>query len=39
MLLRLLRDFLRPYRGLLLGVLALQTVQALSALYLPSLNA
>ena len=39
MLIRLLRDHLRPYRRLLLIVLLLQSVQALAALYLPSLNA
>jgi ATP-binding cassette subfamily B protein len=40
MLIRLLRThLLRPYRKTLLVVLALQSVQALAALYLPSLNA
>ena len=39
MLMRLLRDHLRPYRRLLVIVLILQSVQALAALYLPSLNA
>jgi ATP-binding cassette subfamily B protein len=38
-LIRLLRRFLRPYRGLLLGVLLLQLVGTMAALYLPSLNA
>ncbi|CAN5653768.1 ABC transporter ATP-binding protein [soil metagenome] len=39
MLIRLLRTFLRRYRRPLAAVVALQTVQALSTLYLPSLNA
>ncbi len=39
MLTRLLRQHLRPYRNLLLGVLALQTVQTVAALTLPALNA
>ena len=39
MLIRLLRRFLVPYRGLLLGVLLLQLVGTMAALYLPSLNA
>src|SRR3954469_3862977 len=39
MLLRLLRTYLRNYRRPLAAVLALQSVQALSALYLPTLNA
>jgi ATP-binding cassette subfamily B protein len=39
MLRRLLADYLGRYRSLLLAVLALQTVQTLAALYLPSLNA
>ena len=39
MLLRLLRTFLRPYRGWLLGVAALQFAATIAALYLPSLNA
>ena len=39
MLIRLLRSHLRPYRRVLLAVFALQGVQALAALYLPSLNA
>ncbi len=39
MLIRLLRDYLRPYRTLLLGVVGLQLVGTLAALYLPSLNA
>jgi ATP-binding cassette subfamily B protein len=36
---RLLRSYLRPYRGLLLAVVLLQAVQALASLYLPTLNA
>ena len=39
LLLRLLRTFLRPYRTWLLGVVVLQFVSTLAALYLPSLNA
>ena len=39
MLVRLLRNYLRPYRGLLLVLVALQGVQALAGLYLPYLNA
>jgi len=39
MLRRLLRTYLRPYRVWLLGLIALQLVAVLSALYLPSLNA
>ena len=39
MLLRLLRGYLRPYRNLLLGVIALQLVGTMASLYLPSLNA
>ena len=39
MLIRLLRQFLRPYRGPLGGVLALQLVGTMASLYLPSLNA
>ena len=38
-LLRLLQTFLRPYRRWLSGVLGLQFVATLAALYLPSLNA
>jgi ATP-binding cassette, subfamily B, multidrug efflux pump len=38
-LVRLLRNYLRPYRGLLLVLVALQGVQALAGLYLPYLNA
>ena len=39
MLTRLLRRHLRPYTGLLVGVLVLQFVQTMAALYLPTLNA
>lgn len=39
MLIRLLRTHLRPYRGLLLAVVALQLVGSLASLLLPSLNA
>jgi ATP-binding cassette subfamily B protein len=39
MLIRLLRDYLRSYRGLLVAVVFLQGVQAIASLYLPSLNA
>jgi ATP-binding cassette subfamily B multidrug efflux pump len=38
-LIRLLRSHLRPYQGLLVAIVALQTVQALASLYLPTLNA
>ena len=39
MLVRLLRRFLRPYRGWLLAVVVLQLAGTIAALYLPSLNA
>ncbi|WP_345382363.1 ABC transporter ATP-binding protein [Pseudonocardia yuanmonensis] len=39
MLLRLLRRYLRPYRGPLTLVVVLQLVGTMAALYLPSLNA
>jgi ATP-binding cassette subfamily B protein len=39
MLIRLLRDYLAPYRRLLTGVIVLQLVGTMAALYLPSLNA
>ncbi|MCU1351652.1 MAG: multidrug transporter ATP-binding protein [Acidimicrobiales bacterium] len=39
MLFRLLRTYLRNYRRPLAAVVALQTVQAIATLYLPSLNA
>ncbi|MDQ1427503.1 MAG: ATP-binding cassette, subfamily multidrug efflux pump [Acidimicrobiaceae bacterium] len=38
MLIRLLRTYLRPYRGLLVVLLGLQAVQALLNLYLPNIN-
>ena len=39
MLIRLLRAHLRPYRADLMIVVALQLVQTLATLYLPTLNA
>ncbi|WP_217615707.1 ABC transporter ATP-binding protein [Cellulomonas sp. GbtcB1] len=39
MLLRLLRDYLRPYRPQVVAVLLLQLAQTIATLYLPSLNA
>jgi len=39
MLLRLLREHLRPYRGAVTAVVVLQLVQTMATLYLPSLNA
>ena len=39
MLIPLLRTHLRPYKGLLLGVLVLQFTQVMASLYLPTLNA
>ncbi|MGZ4519417.1 MAG: ABC transporter ATP-binding protein [Mycobacteriaceae bacterium] len=39
MLIQLLRSYLRPYRRDLVWVVALQLVQTLAALYLPTLNA
>ncbi|PWU48415.1 multidrug ABC transporter ATP-binding protein [Micromonospora globispora] len=39
MLIRLLRNHLRPYRRLLAAVVALQFVGTMASLYLPSLNA
>ncbi len=39
MLIRLLREHLRPYRGAVFAVLALQLVQVVATLWLPSLNA
>jgi len=39
MLVRLLREHLRPYAGTALVVVALQIVQVVATLYLPSLNA
>jgi ATP-binding cassette subfamily B multidrug efflux pump len=38
-LIRLLREYLRPYRTPLVFVLVLQLVQTLATLYLPTLNA
>jgi ATP-binding cassette subfamily B multidrug efflux pump len=38
-LIRLLRSHLRPYKKALIGVVALQLVQSLATLYLPTLNA
>jgi ATP-binding cassette subfamily B protein len=37
-LIRILRDFLRPYRGLLAVLVLLQLVGTIASLYLPSLN-
>jgi ATP-binding cassette, subfamily B, multidrug efflux pump len=39
MLIRLIRDHLRPYRKVLLAVLVLQFVQTAAVLFLPTLNA
>ena len=39
MLIRLLRNYLQPYRRLLLAVVLLQLVGTMASLYLPSLNA
>lgn len=39
MLIRLLREHLRPYRGAAVAVLLLQVAQVVATLYLPSLNA
>ncbi|WP_033293528.1 ABC transporter ATP-binding protein [Amycolatopsis jejuensis] len=39
MLVRLLRSYLRPYQAVLWLVVALQLVQTIAALYLPTLNA
>ena len=39
MLIRLLRDYLRPYRRPVAAVILLQLVQTLATLYLPTLNA
>ncbi|HEV7171763.1 ABC transporter ATP-binding protein [Pedococcus sp.] len=38
MLLRIVRDYLRPYRGLVVLLVALQLVGTIASLYLPSLN-
>ncbi|NKY36128.1 ABC transporter ATP-binding protein [Nocardia speluncae] len=39
MLIRLLRDFLAPYRKQLAGIVVLQLISVIAMLYLPSLNA
>ncbi len=39
MLMRLLRQYLRPYGALLLGVVVFQLAQSIASLYLPTLNA
>jgi len=39
MLLRLLRQYLRPYSRLLVGVVFFQLLQSIASLYLPTLNA
>ncbi len=39
MLIRVLRTYLRPYKGLLVAVVALQLLGTIASLYLPSLNA
>jgi ATP-binding cassette subfamily B multidrug efflux pump len=39
MLMRILRTYLRPYKGLLAGVVVLQLFGTIASLYLPSLNA
>ncbi|WP_280417704.1 ABC transporter ATP-binding protein [Nocardia carnea] len=39
MLIRLLRDFLLPYRKQLAGIVVLQLISVIAMLYLPSLNA
>ncbi len=39
MLIRLLREYLRPYRGPLVAVVVLQLVGTIASLYLPALNA
>ncbi|HNJ78370.1 MAG TPA: ABC transporter transmembrane domain-containing protein, partial [Marmoricola sp.] len=39
MLLRLIRDFLRPYRALILALVGLQLISTIAMLFLPSLNA
>jgi len=38
-LIRLLRSYLRPYKGLMAAVVVLQGIQAVASLYLPTLNA
>ncbi|MCU1558399.1 MAG: hypothetical protein JWN09_2394 [Microbacteriaceae bacterium] len=39
MLLRILRRYLRPHVGLLVGVIVFQLLQSIASLYLPTLNA
>ncbi len=39
MLLRLLRTYLAPYKGLIAAIVALQLVSTIASLYLPTLNA
>ena len=39
MLLRILRRYLRPHTGLLVGVIVFQLLQSIASLYLPTLNA
>ncbi|HEY0258363.1 MAG TPA: ABC transporter ATP-binding protein, partial [Lacisediminihabitans sp.] len=39
MLLKILRRYLRPHRGLLIGVVLFQLLQSIASLYLPTLNA
>ncbi|MGH8259564.1 MAG: ABC transporter ATP-binding protein, partial [Steroidobacteraceae bacterium] len=39
MLIRLLRDYLRPYLGWLIAVVLLQLLGTIASLYLPNLNA
>ena len=39
MLIRLLRDQLRPYRNPIIAVVLFQFIQTLATLYLPTLNA
>ena len=39
MLLALLRQYVRPYRGLVAMVMLLQTISTLASLYLPNVNA
>ena len=38
MLIRIIRDYLRPYQGLVVVLVALQLVGTMASLYLPSLN-
>ena len=38
MLIRLIRDYLAPYRGLIAVLVGLQLVGTIASLYLPSLN-